>query len=177
MHGIVFNQLQQFVTKNHGISTWKNLLRSAGLSHKMYMPTEIYPDQDIQAIVKTASEQLNVPAADILEDFGFYISEGMLRIYASSIKAEWKSLDLIEHTENTMHKAVRHADKNAMPPALTCQRIAHNKVQILYNSERQMIELGIGIIKGIGRYYNEKLLVSRSSTTGGDTLLEVTKIG
>lgn len=177
MHGIVFNQMQQFVAKNHGTSTWKSILANAGMEGKIFMPMDIYPDHEIQALVSSASELLNQNPATVLEDFGIFIASGLIRIYSSSIKPEWKVLDLIEHTENTMHKAVRFSDKNATPPALVCQRIALNKVVIEYHSERKMVDLGVGIIKGLGAYYNEKLVVNKRPTPEGGTLVEVTKVG
>jgi hypothetical protein len=176
MHGMVFLQLQQFVTKNYGHEAWTKLLNDSGIGAKFYMPTQIYSDDEAIAIVSTASGHLSLSPAAILESFGEYLAPNLIKIYAASIKPEWKALDLIEQTENTMHKAVKFTDKNASPPSLVCKRVASNKVSIHYNSSRKMIDLGIGIIKGFGKHYKENLMVTRTETSTGTTL-EVTKVG
>lgn len=175
MHGIVFQQLQTFVTKNHGFSVWQDLLLASGLNNRTYLPTQIYPDDEAFAIVTQAAKTLNIPVPQVLEKFGEFISANLIKIYGAMINPEWRALDLIEHTENTMHKAVRFSDRNATPPPLVCKRIAPNKVQIEYNSHRQMVDLGVGIIKGFGVHYNEKLDVVKKGSNGA-TILEVTKV-
>lgn len=175
MHGIIFQQLNQFVVKNYGTQQWNNLLTAANLSGRSYLPTQIYPDAEAVALVTKASEATSLPVPKILEAFGEFIAPSLVKIYAHSIKPEWTLLDLLEHTENTMHKAVRFADKAATPPKLLCERKAKNKVVIVYSSERKMVEVGIGIIKALAKLRNEKIDIARTDT-GNSTRLEITAL-
>jgi hypothetical protein len=175
MHGLVFQQLQQFVTKNHGAKTWNDILDNSQVSTKSFLPTKIYDDAEALSIVSAASALLKAPASTILESFGEFIAGNLIKIYAFAIKPEWRTLDLVEHTENSMHKAVRFNDKEATPPALVCKRVAPNKVLIEYKSERKMIDLGVGIIKGFATHYNEKIDIKRRDVIG-ITTLEVTRM-
>ena len=172
MHGIIFQQLQQFVTKNYGAKQWNDLLASAGLGGKMYMPTQVYPDGEAVSIVVKASEITKIPVPTILESFGEFIAPSLLKIYSASIKNEWNTIDLLEHVENTIHKAVRFADKSATPPQLGCTRTSSSKVVIDYSSKRKMVDVGVGIIKAIAKIKNEKVEIRRSDMNG-NTKLEV----
>src|SRR5882724_4885836 len=118
MHGIIFQQLQQFVTKNYSNKQWTDLLDSVNLTGKFYLPTQVYPDAELVSIVVKASEVTKMPVPEILEAFGEFIAPSLLKVYAGSIKSEWNTIDLLEHVENTIHKAVRFADKTATPPEL-----------------------------------------------------------
>jgi hypothetical protein len=175
MQGIIFQQLQHFVTRNYGHDTWASVLSEAGHAGKMFLPTAVYPDQDAIVIVQAACKLLNADINSVLEAFGEFIAPNLIKIYSTSIKQEWKVLDLLEHTEKTMHRAVRFSDKNASPPALQCTRIAANKVRIEYLSERKMAALGIGIIKGFGKIYNEPLTV-KAVNMPDRVVLEITRL-
>lgn len=176
MHGMVFQQLQQFVTKTKNYATWKKILTETGLEGKLFIPTQIYPDEEMKKLITSFAAVENLTSEELLTDFGLFLSQGLLTLYTHSIQPEWKTLDLIEHTENTMHKAVRFNDKNAAPPALICQRVSTNKVVITYNSDRKMVELGIGIMKGIALHYGEKISIRVNEKEDGGKILEVLKI-
>lgn len=172
MHGIIFQQLQQFVTKTYGPFQWYELLDSVNLKGRIYMPTQVYPDYEAAAIIARASEISQTPAPLILEAFGEFMAPSLVKIYSASIKPEWNTIDLLEHVENAIHKAVRFADKNASPPELICERKSKSKVTINYSSGRRMIEVGIGIIKAIAKLKNETVDVLRMDVDG-TTKLEV----
>jgi hypothetical protein len=162
MHGIIFQQLQQFVNKNYGSNQWIELLESANLGGKFYMPTQVYDDSEVVSLVVKASEITGRSVQEIMESFGEFIAPSLLKIYSASIKSDWSTIDLLEHVENTIHKAVRFADKNASPPELDCKRKSPTKVVIDYTSKRKMIDVGVGIIKGIAKIKNERIEIKRT---------------
>lgn len=172
MQGVIFQQLQQFVTKNYGPQQWYQLLESSDLKGKMYLPTQVYPDSEVVTLVTNASQATNMPVAAILESFGEFIAPSLLKIYSASIQANWNTIDLLEHVENTIHKAVRFADKAATPPQLLCERKSANRISIDYSSKRNMADLGIGIIKAIAKIKNESISISKLEN-GGTTKIIV----
>lgn len=175
MHGIIFQQLQQFVTKNYGAQQWAELLEAADLGRKVYLPTQVYPDSEVVSLVVKASNATKKSVPEILEAFGEFIAPSLLKIYSASIKSEWNTIDLLEHVENTIHKAVRFADRNAAPPELGCERISTNKVVIDYTSKRNMVDVGIGIIKAIAKIKNEAINIKRTDSEGA-TKLEISLV-
>lgn len=162
MHGIVFSELKRYVDGKFGGSTWATLLTKAGLGSKLFLPTQTYPDQEIIAIAVAASQATGLEIPAILEDFGEFITPSLLKLYGLFVKPEWKTLDLIENTEETIHKVVRMKNPGASPPQLKCQRTKPNEVILTYSSARRMCGLAKGIVKGLGKHYGEKVEVAES---------------
>ncbi len=58
-----------------------------------------------------------------------------------------------------IHERLTKKIKNAHPPRFKYKRIGRNILEITYISERNLIEFAIGLVKGVGEYYNENLQV------------------
>lgn len=171
MHGIIFSNLFKFIRENHGYDTLKEIKKDAGVNTTFYDTTKSHPDSELQNLVASACKVLNVDGETLLETFGSYIAPGLLQTYKSFMKPEWDCMDLLEHVELTMHRAVRASTKDTSPPILKIKRLSKSQIQLDYSSERKMISLGVGIIKAIGQHYNEDLIIERNETATGTTLL------
>ena len=163
MHGIIFGELKKHVDQTYGGNTWRVLLEDAGLGSKAYMPIKEYPDEEIVAIVSAASVRLGKDANDILEDFGIFVAPHLLQLYRRQINPEWKLLDLIENTEETVHRVVRLRNPGAKPPELKTERKGPNEVVIIYTSPRKMCRVAIGIATGMARHYNEAIEATQAT--------------
>jgi hypothetical protein len=163
LHGIIFTSLKKYATSRLGGDAWPGLLREAGLSGKIYLPTQAYDDKEIFALVSTASKITGKPVQVLLEDFGEFIVPDLVSIYRAMIRPEWRTLDLIDNVENTIHKAVRLRDKTASPPTLVVSRPGPSEVVVVYTSPRRMCGVAKGITKGIAAHYREKVTVTETS--------------
>lgn len=159
MHGLVFTQLKKYVTTKYDFSTWLTLLENADLKGEIYVMSKIYPDDDLVKIVAAASEATKLPAVDIVEDFGMFLVPDLLKIYGAALDPSWKTLDTLEHVENTIHKVVRMRDAAATPPKLICKRVSPTIVEIIYTSERRLCALAIGLTKGVAKHYDENIKI------------------
>jgi len=164
MHGIIFAELKKYAQARHGDDAWKVLLQTAGLpSTTLYLPIREYPDADAAAIVGAASQVTGVPAGDIMEDFGRFIAPDLLAMYRALVKPEWRTLEFLENTEETIHRVVRIKDKAAKPPEIRCERVSPAEVVIHYASHRKMCSVARGIARGVADHYGEKIDISEPS--------------
>ncbi len=175
MHGIIFNQLFKFVRESQGEKTLQKILKDAGIGPKFYDATKFYPDEELERIASSACKILNVRRNDLLELFGSFIAPGLLRIYQSFFKEEWDAMDLLENIETTIHRAVRLNDPQATPPTLKIERTGPDDISIIYTSERDMINLGIGIIKEIGHQYKTRFDIKKVLIKDG-TMLKIKRL-
>ncbi len=174
MHGIVFSELQKFVVSKHAHAGWKAVTEKAGLAHKVYLAAGQYPDSEIVALVTAASEITGQPAFEIVEAFGEFIAPSLLKMYGHLLKANWKSLDVIEHTEGTVHTVIRTSDKDALPPKLRTRREGPDTVILIYDSPRKMCALAIGIGKALARHFKETLSINQTKCMHrGDPFCEI----
>jgi predicted hydrocarbon binding protein len=160
VHGVIFSELRKYVEQRHGgEETWRSLLRDAGLGRRIYLPVREYPDAEAVALISTASAATGVPVREVLEDFGAFIAPDLLRMYRSLVRPEWRTLDFLEKTEETIHRAVRLKDPAAKPPEIRCERTAADEAVIRYASARRMCGVAVGIIRGVAAHYADPVQI------------------
>lgn len=169
MHGIILSEFYKFVVEQHGADTWRHVAQRAHLSDVTFTPVEIYPDDVMAALIGATEAITNVARSTLLEAFGEHLTPRLLSIYQVLLRPTWKTLDVIEHTEQTVHRVVRMRDQRAAPPRLRAVRMGPNEVILTYDSGRGLCAMALGIAKGIARHFREELVVSeRSCMLRGD---------
>ena len=162
MHGIIFSELRKYVDTTLGNGAWTATLADAGLANKLYLPIQEYPDTDVFALVNSASRTTGLGIPVILEDFGQFIAPALLGLYRTLVKPEWKTLDLLENTEQTIHSVVRARNPGAKPAELSAVRVAPDLVDLTYFSQRRLCPVAKGIVKGIARHYDETITINET---------------
>ena len=170
MHGVIFNQLAQFVKGSYGQDSLTSILGRADLNAKTYMLTTSYPDEELEAIITGACHELSMERDVVLDAFGQFIAPNLMKIYGSYVKNEWTAFDLLENIESTIHETVRSNNPGAEPPMLDIKRVSNEELTITYRSKRKMLTFGEGIIKAIGKHYNEQLVMKKSLHTDFELL-------
>jgi hypothetical protein len=160
MHGIILQELQQFIEDHLGVEAWDGITEEAGVSPTDFQPTRVYPDESVTALISALSGRTGRAAADFLEDFGRYIVPDLFKLYGALIPAGWKTLDVVENAGKNIHIAVRMKQPDASPPALECSRSDPDEVVIHYSSERKMCGIAVGIAKGVAERYREQIAVT-----------------
>ena len=155
MYGIIHTELKNYVASKLGEAGWASLVAEAGLELKAYFPGETYPDEEVRTIVSVASRRTGAAELDLLEEFGTFLAPTLITVYKPLVKPEWRTLDLIENTEQTIHKVVRRKDPGALPPELRVARVSEREAIITYTSRRRMCSVAKGIAAGIARHYEE----------------------
>lgn len=163
MHGLIHVQLQRFVESRHGAASWRELNRRAGLDHQVLTALSSYPDEDMMRLLNEAVGLTGMPLGALLEAFGEFIAPAYLNVYGSLIKAEWRTLELLEHTEQTIHRVVRVRQPGAAPPVLGVERTSKTEVLVTYGSHRRLCAVARGIIRGVAAHYEEQVRISERS--------------
>ncbi|MFC7204512.1 heme NO-binding domain-containing protein [Haloferax namakaokahaiae] len=155
MHGIILNKLKDFVVETYDRETWTTLQREAGLPGRLYVPVEEYPDEDVFALLETASELTEIPVPELLEAFGEYLVPPLLETYGVHIERDWTGLELIANIK-AFHLALRekHIATYTPPKVQTGWRDSET-VSVVYRSERQICHLARGLIVGVSDHFDE----------------------
>jgi predicted hydrocarbon binding protein len=160
MHGLIHVQLRRFVESRHGAAGWHELNRRAGLDSRVFTALGTYPDEDMLRLVNEAVGLTGVPVGDLLEAFGEFIAPTLLSDYSSLVKPSWRTLELLEHTERTIHRVVRARQPGATPAELRVRRTSKTEVIVAYASQRRLCALARGIIRGVSVHYHEQVQIS-----------------
>ena len=168
MHGTIFTLLKRYVQTQYDHSTWVKLLELTGLEAKDFHHREVYPDAHIYALVGQAAEMTGIPAGELHEKFGEYLVPDLMYMYQKYVNPDWRTLEMLENTEHTMHYQVRREHPENSPPVLQVQRLNENELLINYVSPRRMGGLAVGIVRGLAVYYDEADRIDVLPTTSED---------
>jgi hypothetical protein len=163
VHGIIMNQLRQFVVDRHGRDAWHHLTAVAGTGTDVYLISETYPDEHLVALTRVAAQHLGTSVALLEEEFGRFLVPTLMRVYGSLFEPTWKTLDVIAYTESAMHRAVRLRDTSASPPALVVKREGPDRVVIEYVSARRLCHVAEGIAQGFADHFSEQVEIHQSA--------------
>lgn len=152
MHGLLLSQLRRFAAEKHGVQ--------AELRDRVFVTTETYPDAEFVAAVNAVAKRAGTDVQALLEEFGEFIAPTLLSAYKPFIRPEWKALDVLEHTENNIHRAVRLHDPEAIPPRLQFRRVSPREVVIFYESARKLCAVARGIARGVAVHYGEQVEIT-----------------
>jgi predicted hydrocarbon binding protein len=163
MHGILFTALKKYVRTKLGDEAWTNLRAAAGLAGRIYLPVQPYPDEEMDALITTVAQLSGISTDHLLQDFGRAIVPDLMTVYRPLLSREWRTLDLLEHLESSVHPAVRGSNPGADPPALRVERQSPDCVLIHYDSPRRWCALGKGLIHGIAVHYGDRVTIAEES--------------
>ncbi|MCB2410285.1 heme NO-binding domain-containing protein [Hymenobacter lucidus] len=155
MHGSIINLLKRFVQTQYDHSTWLKLVEGAGLPSADFGMMQVYPDEQMYALVGQAAEMTGIPAEQLQEKFGEFLVPDLMLVYKRYVQPDWGTLEMIENTEEAMHGAVRRDAPGTRPPVLHVTRVAAKELEVRYESERRMGALAVGIIRGLATYFDE----------------------
>lgn len=169
MHGLIHTALQKYVETSFGVDTWRELLVRAGIEDQIFTPLQSYPDEQIVRLVAEAQALSGTPAASLLEGFGEFLVPTYLSLYGALLKPQWRTLEVLENTEETVHRVVRMRNPGAEPPRLRVRRTADDEVELTYDSARKLCAVARGIARGVAKQFSEALQVTdRSCMLRGD---------
>ena len=170
MHGTIFTLLKRYVQTQYGHSTWVRLLELAGLEHVDFNHKTVYPDSHMYALIGRAAEMTGRPAGELHEKFGEHLVPDTLHMYQKLVRPEWKTPDMLEHTELTMHRQVRQEHIENVPPVLGESRLGPNELLIDYVSARRLGGLAVGIVRGLATYFDaaDRIDVQPTPTKDGE---------
>ena len=161
MHGIIFSELRNYA-EHYGFG-WKTLLSKAGLENRVYLPLQEYPDAEIVALFLAASTLSGRSVAAVLEDFGEFMLPALMSMHGHLLSPRWKTIEIISHAQESIHKIVRVQDLKAKSPLLSTQRLGPDEVLLLYTSPRKLCALAVGIAKGLAKRFHENIVIQHKT--------------
>lgn len=156
MHGIILKGLKDFTVENYGESVWDQMRDEADVDRTLYVPVTDYPDEHVVELVTTASELSGVDTPDLMRAFGRFIVPMLVKYYGVHVQEDWDGLELVENVEEYIHMALRSKNLSEFdPPSIDARREGEHRVVVEYGSDRELCDVAIGILEGVGEFYEE----------------------
>ena len=161
MKGTILKCMEQLVTEHFGQDKWAQALDQAGIpaSRRRFTLLSDVNETDARAIMQAAAAVTSMSMSQFMDAFGEYWSTvfapHVYAAYYSNVRSARELLLNLDHIHEVMTKSV----KFAKPPRFVYEWQGDKHLIMRYRSGRDMIGLMPGLIRGVGKYYNEKLYV------------------
>jgi hypothetical protein len=163
MNGIFFVQLQQYIDDRYDNNPWEAILQRAGIPNKkLYFSGTQYEEAEFFRIFNESIKFLGLSPEKFLNGLGDFISVNFIKMCQPVIKADWKTLDLLEHLEEFNSRLLQSGDEPTLSGKFACKRVSHHEVSLDYTSPRKLCPIVVGFIKGIADYYKEKVIIKET---------------
>lgn len=167
MHGLIFFFLQKFadslaVRLSSTAALGGSPTGSAAIRDRT-LPSGVYPDADAVALLGTIAAARSEPLGDTVTAFGEFLAPHLVKVAGTLVDPAWRTLDLVEHTEELIHAMVRTTQPGAEPPVLEAARIAPQELHLIYTSRRRLCRLATGLLRGLARHYGETVEIEEPS--------------
>jgi hypothetical protein len=166
MKGVILDCLKNMVTANFGNESWKNImLKAKVLPTERILISSNYNDRMAINLIDATCQVLNLPLEKAAIAFGDYWMEHYVtKIYAVYMKNVTSSKDLLLKLDS-IHTLVTNSIPNSRPPKFTYQWLDAKTLIMSYQSNRNLIDLFIGLAKSVGKFYKEELRIKKINSS------------
>jgi len=158
--GIIFNVVEEVVTDRYGDDVWDSLLDAAELDGS-YTSLGSYPDEDLFRLVGAASEQLGVPADDVVRALGEGAIPPLAQRYPQFFAEHESTQPFLLTLNDIIHPEVRKLYPGAVVPDFDFAFDEDGNLLLGYRSERQLCSLAEGFILGAAKHYEEGVTLTQ----------------
>ena len=160
MKGIVFNLLEQLVTREYGEDTWDSLLDEAAVDG-VYTSLGSYEDTDLHRLVGAASTALDMDPDEIVRWFG----RNALPMFAESFPGLFaphsSARSFVLTLNDIIHPEVRKLYPGADVPEFEFETAPDGRLLMGYRSPRRMCSFAEGLLEGAAEHYGEPLAIEQ----------------
>jgi predicted hydrocarbon binding protein len=156
--GIVFNLLEEVVSKQYGEDVWDQLLDDAA-ADGVYTSLGSYPDGQLSGLVTAASKRLGLSADEVLRWFGQSAIGLLAGRYPQFFEAHVSTRAFVLTLNDIIHPEVRKIYPGAEVPEFTFDASSSSTLLIEYRSARRLCSFAVGMIEGAARHYGEEARV------------------
>jgi hypothetical protein len=159
MKGVVFNLLEQLVSRDFGEDTWDGLLDASGLDG-VYTSLGSYPDEDLAKLVIAASEALGMPADDVVVWLGRNALPLFAQHYPQLFEPHESTRPFVLTLNDIIHPEVRKLYPGADVPEFDFDSRGDLLVMD-YRSPRKLCSFATGLLLGAADHYGEQLTIEQ----------------
>jgi hypothetical protein len=154
MKGVVFNLLEEVVSRHHGEDLWDCVLETAGLKGA-YTSLGSYDDADLEVLVGAASQALDRPPQAVLRWFGQTAMPVLAERYPVFFEPHTSARPFVLSVNSIIHPEVRKLYPGAGCPHFGFSEEPDGGLVMDYRSPRRLCALAQGFVEGASAHYGE----------------------
>ena len=161
MKGTIVKAMEKLVIKNFGITKWEECLELSGYEDDhIFMLGEDIKEDKVFELINNISKISGLTTQEIFDAFGeYWINDYAPKLYSHFYNFKTSKEFILEIDK--IHDRLTAEIKNAKPPHFEYSWKSDNVLIINYYSNRNLIGLAISLLKGISKYFNENLTITK----------------
>jgi hypothetical protein len=170
MKGVIVMCLGELVRNNFGKDKWETALEKAGVNKDtIFLPTSDIDDGTVLKVIGSLCDVLNISLVQAADAFGDY----WVNVFAPKIYVPYyQNVKSAKEFLLNMDKVHVHSTEtlpDSRPPRFDYEWKDDKTLIMGYKSHRGLIDIMVGLVRGVGKYYNEDLKVTKL----GDDKVEI----
>jgi len=168
--GVILLCIKDMVVNKHGKNAWENILEAADLLKNMQISAyQDIEDDTVMEIIDSSCRLLKLSPEEIADAFGeHWISTYTQKFYRRFFEGIDNSMDFILSLDD-VHRKSTVTIPNAKPPRFEYEQVDDYTLVMTYKSSRGLWNFFYGLLKAVGKYYDEELEFTRI----GDNKIEI----
>lgn len=162
MKGTIAKCLQEMVIDNFGQEKWEKTLTNAGMNPATkFLTIADVEDEAVMKVFQSATKTLGITWLQACDAFGdYWVNVYSKKLYNHYLTKYDNSKDFIMGMDK-LHISVTNSMANARPPRFEFEWPDEKNLIMHYKSDRNLIDLLVGLAKGVGKYFNDNLKVAK----------------
>lgn len=164
MKGSIARCIGDLVTTRFGKHTWEEVLEGAGMSRStVILDIENVPDPQIMKLVESTMKTTGLSWQAMADAFGDHWVNVYSQMAYSHLYLKHSNAKEFLLSMDDLHLMITRKIENAHPPHFEYRWKDEHTLHLAYKSSRQMIDILVGLIKGVGKHYKQALTVRKLS--------------
>ena len=161
MNGVIPDCLTQMIKTKYGADRLAEVLSAAHMERQSFLPGSDIPDADVMKLMGAACRTLGISEGQAAEAFGeYWCLTYAARIYKADFAGVPNARQFLLQMKR-VHERVTQWIPNARPPVFEFLETAPNKLTMKYISSRNLQNIWLGCVRGVGIAFNEKLAIRK----------------
>lgn len=160
MKGVVFNLLEEVVSRDYGQDAWDQVLDAAGLDGS-YTSLGGYPDDELFALIGAASTALDKHPDEIVRWFGREALPLLAANYPQFFELHESARPFVLTLNDIIHPEVRKLYPGAEVPVFDFATSPEGGLLMGYSSARKLCSFAEGLIEAAADHYGEKASIEQ----------------
>ncbi|CAH4035389.1 unnamed protein product [Pieris brassicae] len=158
MYGLLLENMAEYIRQTYGEEKWEDIRRQAGVEQPSFSVHQVYPENLIARLAKTAQEVLGITEKEFMDQMGVYFVGFVSQYgYDRVLSVLGRHMrDFLNGLDN-LHEYLKFSYPRMRAPSFICENETRQGLTLHYRSKRRgFVYYAMGQIREVARHFYHK---------------------
>ncbi|XP_060807055.1 soluble guanylate cyclase 88E [Amyelois transitella] len=158
MYGLLLENMAEYIRQMYGEDKWEEIRRQAGVEQPSFSVHQVYPENLITRLAKTAQEVLDISEREFMDQMGVYFVGFVSQYgYDRVLSVLGRHMrDFLNGLDN-LHEYLKFSYPRMRAPSFICENETRQGLTLHYRSKRRgFVYYAMGQIREVARHFYHK---------------------